>query len=62
MEIPTITDNIKTKDTEKIKNGWENKFENRYNQKNRDGKEIEKLLDILLDYQFMGIGTREFNT
>lgn len=29
--------------------------------KSRDTKEIEQLLDILLDYQFMEIGEKEFN-
>jgi hypothetical protein len=28
--------------------------------KSRDIKEIEQLLDILLDYQFMGVGEKEF--
>lgn len=30
--------------------------------KSRDSKEIEDLLDILLNYQFMGIGKAEFKT
>lgn len=29
--------------------------------KSKDSQEIEELLDILLDYQFMGAGEKEFN-